>query len=268
VRLALSGRIVENDRAGFQTPTAFVGLAQQCGYEGMNLRSRQLTAETSDADFATLRQAIADAGLDVILINATVPTDAHGQRAFERLCTRSVALGCPALRVGIGDTNLADGQRACDTAAQHGLRLVTQMHTGGCMETFRLAADCIGRVDRPNYGGIVEPANHLMAGDAFSPDNLGLVADRLWMVNLQSLVVVRQAREDLSQLTLRDGTTLHYQRVPIQTNPDIDMDAVAAALRAVGYDGWINMLEPYPDVPDLAAYARDYADFLRPKLRV
>ena len=263
MKISLSGRIVENDQAPCQNAAEFVHLAQRGGYDAVNLRSRQLVAQTPQADFVRLRDALADAGLAVCMINASVPADADQRDAFERLCERGVELGCDLLRMSITPDNLAPGREACDVAAGHGLRVAQQMHTGAVNETFRMAADWTAQVGRANFGQIVEPANHVMIGEPFTPDNLRTLGDRLFMVNLQSLVVVDGPGEGLPAVTLTDGTRVPYQRVPIQTNPSIDVGAVVRALREVGYDGTINMLEPYPDGEDVATFCRDYATFLR-----
>ena len=263
MQISLSGRVVEHDQAGCRQAPEFLRLAQRCAYDGVNLRSRQLTVDTSAADFDRLRAAVAQAGLAVCMINAAAPADADTRGAFERLCERAVALGCGLLRLSITPDNLDAGRWACDAAADHGLRLAQQMHTGAVNETFRMAADWTAKVDRANFGQIVEPANHLMIGEAFSAANLRTLGDRLFMVNLQSLVVVDDPADDVPAVRLTGDREVHYRRVPVETNPGIDVAAAVAALREVGYDGWINMLEPYPEGEDLELFCRDYAAFLR-----
>ena len=263
MRMSLSGRIVEHDQAGCQNATDFLQLAKRCGYDGVNLRSRQLTRDTSAADFGRLRDALAETGLAVCMINASAPTDADQRAAFQRLCGRAADLGCELLRLSITPDNLDAGRWACDTAAGNGLRLAQQMHTGAVNETFGSAAEWTATVDRRNFGQIVEPANHVMIGEAFSADNLRRLGDRLFMVNLQSLVVVDDPADDVPAVALTNGTRVPYRRVPVQTNAQIDLGAVVAALQEVGYDGWINMLEPYPEGEDLDTFCRDYAAFLR-----
>ena len=266
MRISLSGRIVESEKAGFQDAVEFVGLASRCGYDGVNLRSRQLTVETPEADYQALRQALADAGLGVSMINASVPSAPDERETFERLCRRTAELGCDILRVSFGPDTIEAGRAACDVAAPHGIRLVMQMHTNSVNETFAMAADWTAQVDRPNFGVNAEPANHLMIGEAFSAESLRKLGDRLFIVSLQSLIVVPEPGGGVNQLKLSTGKQVCYTRVPIQDNTQIDVAAVAAALREVGYTGYLNMLDPYPDGEDLEAFCRDYAAHLRSKL--
>ena len=266
MKLSLSGRIVEHPDAPCQDPVAFARLAQRCGYDDVNLRSRQLTAETSADDYARLSDALTEAGLGVSMINAAVPSAPAERPAFERLCQRAADLGCNLLRVGFGPDTIEAGRTACDIAAPCGVRLVMQMHTGAVNETFGMAADWTAEVDRPNFGVNAEPANHLMIGEAFTADNLRKLGDRLWIVSLQSLIVVPEPGEGASQLKLTSGRQICFKRVPIQDNPQIDVAAVAGALREVGYDGCINMLEPYPAGEDLEAFCRGYLEHLRAQI--
>ena len=266
MRISLSGRVVEHTDAGCQDAVDFVRLAERCGYDGVNLRSRQLTVETPDAAFADLREALREAGLGVSMINTSIPSSAEERPAFEHLCRRAAELGCDLLRVSFGPDTIEAGRTACDMAAPHGVRLVMQMHTGAVNETFQMAADWTAEVGRANFGVNVEPANHLMIGEPFSAASLRTLGDRLWIVSLQSLIVVQAAGEGVAQLTLSDGRQVLFQRVPIQANPQIDVAAVGAALREVGYDGYLNMLEPFPAGEALEPFCRSYQEYVRGQL--
>jgi len=261
--ISLSGRVVEHDEAGCQDPAEFVALAKRCGYDGVNLRSRQLTADTPEATYQQLRAALADAGLGVSMINATVPSSPEEAEGYERMCRRAAELGCDILRVSFRPESIDAGRAACDTAARHGLRLVMQMHTGAVNETFAMAADWTAQVDRPNFGVNAEPGNHLMIGEAFDAENLRRLGDRLFIVSLQSLIVVDQPGEGVNQLKLSDGTPVLYKRVPLGENAQLDVAAMGAALREVGYEGAINVLEPYPAGEDLETFCRNTCSFLR-----
>jgi len=263
LEISLSGRVVESDKAGFQDGVEFVQLAARCGYDSVNLRARQITLATPDPDYHRLRQALADAQLGVSMINTPIPATPDERDPFERLCRRAAEMGCDILRVNFGPDTIDAGRAACDIAAPHDVRLVMQMHTNSVNETFQMAADWTARVDRPNFGVNAEPANHLMIGDTFAPAGLRKLGDRLFIVSLQSLIVVPEPGEGINKLKLTTGEEVCYKRVPIQSNPQIDVAAVAAALRDVGFDGTLNMLEPYPDGEDLETFCRDYANHLR-----
>jgi sugar phosphate isomerase/epimerase len=262
MRITLSGRVVEHEEAGFKDLAEFIGLAKRCAYDGVNLRAKQVGPDTSDEEFARVKQALADTGLELVIVDVTVPAEAGQLSGFERLCERVAELGCGLLRAAIMPNTLEPGRQMCDTADRHGLRLSMQMHTHSINETFAMAADWAAKVDRPNFGMTVEPANHLMIGQAFTAENLGVLGDRLFFCNLQSLIVVDEPDERTAQLSLSTGKPVIYKRVPIQTNPQIDVSNVAAALRGVGYTGPINMLDPYPDDEDLETFCSEYATFL------
>lgn len=261
MKLSLSGRLVESGGGTIVPLEAFLDVAKRCGYEGVDLRATQLGAAASDAEWDALRAALAERGVGVFETQYGQPIAGdEAERAFSRFARLTAELGGEGIRIG-GD--LATLKRAARLAASHGVRVLYQMHTGGPFETIASAAAAVAEVGEPNFGVMPEPANLLMAGEAFEEGMFEPLAGRILGVHVQTLEVRADAPDALK---LRDGTEVRYARVAYAENRQIDFAAFFAALRAVGFDGYVNELEPCPGAEALEAAAGDAAEFLRPLL--
>ncbi len=259
MKFSLSGRYVELGAAKHtMTNAQFIELAKRTGYEGVDLRASQLSPDSPPSTLQEVQSALKDTGLHVAIMGLKDAGE-KGLAALPKVLEMAKELHCGLIRIG-GDAEFI--KKAADLAAPHGIRLGSQMHTGGEFETFALAQQTLARIGRPNFGLITEPANHYMAGDTFTADNFRKIAPQIFASNIQSLVVLPPT-ETASKLKLRSGTTIGYKRLAIQQNTPMNIPAYFAGLRAVGFDGWVNMLEPVPEEKDVEKFAREYLVFLK-----
>ena len=259
MKFSLSGRFVEMGGGKLALPNAeFIAMARRAGYDGVDLRASQLSEDSPPRALEDVVGALKATGIEVAILGMK-DSGEKGLASMPKVIELARELGCKLLRVG-GDVEFM--KKAADVAAPHGIKLGCQMHTGGDFETFDLARQTLARIGRRNFGVITEPANHFMAGDAFTADNLRKVASHLFASNIQSLIVLPPA-EAPSRLKLRSGREIGYKRMPIQQNAAMNVPGYFAALRAVGFDGWVNMLEPAPEEKDIEKFAREYLVYLR-----
>jgi len=244
--LTLSGRILE---ASERRPSAleFVALAKEAGYDGVGLRGWQLPPENTQEDPADIKACLEDAGLCVSSI--TVPA-----AAVELTAPFARELNAKVLQVSGSVSELAGAAVHLDDD----MRLGPQMHTGGEFETVALAAETLARIADPRVGVVVEPANHMFAGETWSEDLFKPIAERIIGCNLQS-IEVGQGEQSLK---LCDGSTRVYRRVPARENTQADFHGFFAALRAAGYDGYVNVIEPASKTGSIEFFARETADYM------
>ncbi len=245
MRLCISGRILEgmDERPGIEE---FVAMAKRAGYDGVGLRPWQVPPDASAQDIDTLQRALDDSGLSV----SSIMTKSD---VVEQVLPVARALGVTVLQI---DKNFAEVAGLLDAD----MRLGPQMHTGGEFETVASAAEALDKLNSPKVGVIAEPANHMLAGEAWRDDLFAPLAGRIIGCNAQSIVVGRGA----GSLKLSDGTAVACERVPWAENDQADLGGFFRALRAAGYDDYVNMLEVAPkDVP-LEQFAANCANFLRP----
>ncbi|NOZ20652.1 MAG: hypothetical protein GXP25_06135 [Planctomycetes bacterium] len=260
MKLSLSGRLVESGGGTIIPVREFLDLAGRHGYEAVDLRATQLSADTSEADLAAIRAGLAENNLSVFEGAFRGKLDDGGETEFKKLAQIIADLGGEGIRAS-GD--LATLKKAAQLAAPFGLRILYQMHTGGDFETVERAAKSITEIGEPNFGVMAEPANHLMARETFSEDMFEPIKDHLFGVHVQTLEVGPDAE---NALKLADGTEVRYTRVEYVDNKQIDFKTFFAALKNAGFDGYVNELEPCPGKENLEKTVSKAAAFLKPFL--
>ncbi|MBT4817849.1 MAG: TIM barrel protein, partial [Lentisphaerae bacterium] len=188
--------------------------------------------------------------------------DGADDEAFSAFAAVIAELGGEGIRVGGALPVL---KKAAQLAAPHGVGILYQMHTGGPFETITAAAATIAEIDEPNFGVMPEPANLVMGREAFTENMFEPLRGRLLGVHVQTLVVSPDAA---NALKLADGTEIRYDRVAYHENRQTDFATFFAALRNVGFDGYVNELEPRPPIEELEETVRQAAEFLGQFTRV
>lgn len=258
MKFSISGRCVLPTKAGAglaMENAAFLAMAHDVGFDGVDLRWEQVNPTLPAAKVEEVRRICRETGLEVAAVNAK---DLAAE-PFRRMIALAQELGCGRIRVR-GD--VATLQQAADLARPAGIRIAEQMHTGAAFETVAAAGETLARVDRENFGVIIEPANLRMAGDTFTAANFEPLRDRIFWCHVQSIAVA-PAESAEGKVTLRSGVEIGFKRVAIHENTDCDFRGFFAALRGIGFDGYVNCLEPAPAADDWGRFFMDYLSFLR-----
>lgn len=235
-----------------------VQLAASTGFSGVELRATDGEPVTVDMDHAARRSAAAvltDAGISAISIAAYVKvadpeaTDdavvraglAHGYLAAE--------IGAPVLRVfpggdpiDVSDARATDrlGRIAAGLAGS-GVTVALETH-----DSHPRAADVRQVIDPCSSAQAIWDVLHTWRAGEPAADSATLLAGRLAYIQVKDVI----AADDLTPVAPGDG--------------QLPLHAVAAALRAIGYDGWLSWeyerawYPAAPSLPDLAARVASY----------
>lgn len=139
------------------------------------------------------------------------------------------------------------------------LRLVFQMHSGSPFGNVALVAGNLARIPCDRFGVMPEPVNLLFAGETWGDDLFVPLKGRIYGRNAQSIAL--DPGSD-AEVVMNDGRRVPYSRRAWPDNAAPGFPAFVSALRAVGYDDFINFIDSYqPDmsVHDLAASTAEYA---------
>jgi len=259
IKLGLSGRLIEAPD-GYQMPTTdFIRFAAEIGYQCVELRPRgQVTPQTTEAEVAAIRAALDAAGLVCAFVTFGEPQTDDSKPAFGRMCEITVGVGCPSIRVGVKEIPWV--QWACDVAAEHGLNLVSQIHTGTPLETVEGALETCAHLARENFGVAYEPGNFVLVGRDYGLAALQQLGDKLLSVSLQNIKPVPELEGP--------GVIAYggrgFRRCRIGDPEGVDFEEVFEALHAVGYDGYATVIEPISEVMDNLELARFAFDKLSP----
>jgi sugar phosphate isomerase/epimerase len=133
------------------------------------------------------------------------------------------------------------------------------MHSGSPFENMALATDTLSQISSKQFGLMPEPANLLFAGETWRDDLFVPLKGRIYGCNAQSIAL---DPESDSTVVMSDGRKVPYSRCAWPDNKALGFPAFVAALRAVGYNDYINFIDPSQpgmSVFDLAASTADYA---------
>jgi len=247
MKLSLSGRILQG-APEMSTPN-FIRLARDTGFDLVELRANQVPLESTDAELVELRQTLDDAGIGVSMIVVGNADQATSWVGVAR------ALGATHLRANGTVETLA----AAADALPDDLRLVFQMHSGSPFENVADAVDSLAQIQSDRFGLMPEPANLLFAGETWHDDLFVPLKGRIYGCNAQSIALDEKSD---SVVAMNDGRKVPYSRCAWPENDALGFPAFISALRAVGYDGFINFIDPsYPgmSVFDWAKKTADYA---------
>jgi len=259
MKLSLSGRIVElNGTTSAMSVCDFLHLAARCGYAAVDLRASQLNPKTTPEEIQAIADTLQTLKLDVYAGQYGGPlATPEDEKRLVSFAETLKALGGQGIRMSAAVPVL---KRASQLVAPLGLKIQYQMHTNSPFETIVGGAQVVREIGEPNFGLIPEPANFALAGLEFTEEMLEPLRGAIAGVHVQTLTVFPGGAQTL---TLSDGRAVSYTRVPYAENRCIPFATFFQALRHVGFDGYVNELEPRPGDGNSEAMALDAANFLK-----
>lgn len=270
MRLSLSTRVAEAPRRkdlALMALPALASVARQAGYRGVSMRASQVGLQSTPAEIAAARATLDAAGLAVSMVTANYDVPANNERAgvslreIGRHLDVAQALGCDLVRVGMKAlTDIPRARRACDEAAERGMRIAHQLHVCTLFEQVEMSLRVVREVGRPNFGLVYEPSNLLVCGEDYGEATIRAIAPHLFNVYLQNIAPRAGAPNTIE--TWVNGP-IAYDLVPFGDPRGIDFPKVFAALAAAGYDGWVTVHHNVANGTDIAAGSRGIADYLR-----
>lgn len=272
MQLSLSVRIAEDFKVKDRTRMDFGELARmaaRCGYDAICMRASQAGVRTEAGRLKGMRAQLDELGLGVTMVTGDVPLAANDENAG--LALRDIgpyldlaeALGAPLVRVMIKTAeDLEWAPRAAAAAAERGMTLAHQMHTGTLVETIDEALEIARVVDSPAFGITYEPANMMACGEEWGRAAIARLAPLIVNVYLQNHRLDPEGEDFLRR---REGV-VRVTNLPLDAGGGVDLGEVFAGLRDAGYDGPVTVHQAaMPGVPIAAAAAR-YFKILAPFL--
>jgi sugar phosphate isomerase/epimerase len=275
MKLSLSGRIAENEHVKESALVDLSDLARvaaRTGYQAVCLRPSQVSLETPTERLRDVRSILDRHGLGASMITPDARIARQGSapdagailRAFEPVLEIARVVGTGLVRVAIkGEADIPWAQRAADAARERGIRLVHQTHTATPFET---VADCramLARIDRPNFGITLEPANLALCGEEYGPAALRPLTGSVFNVYIQNLRPAPNGRETI----MTNRGPVRYERLVIGDSGGVDLPRFVAALHALEYDGYVTTHQPSIDGIATEALAGRVYDALAPLAR-
>jgi sugar phosphate isomerase/epimerase len=253
VRLSLSGFLFEDHTTQSLSVREFCALAQDAGYDGVELRRTQVSIETPQDARKDVLALVKDSGLHVTCLTTRhMPTTGTKRddffRAYLQLCGD---LRCGLLKTA-GEPEWL--RWAAAEAESTGVVIASNNHTGTVLETVDGTRQHLRAVDHPNFGLLFD-AMHLYAG---GQDCVVCIPD---FVSATRNILVHVQRPGP---TGDAGFFEHWERTLAGSAPDApDWPAALRTYRALSYDGPITLVENGWPVGERESVARRGAEILR-----
>ena len=270
MKLSLSTRIAESfsDKEKAAVPFEdFSELAKDNGYHAICMRASIVGIQSPKERVTAVRQIIDRLSLTVSMVTGdfAIPQNSargpDGLRNITPYLDLAEAFTCGLMRICMKkEEDIAWAQRACDEAAERGIRLAHQCHVASLFETIEGSVDVLRRVDRPNFGIIYEPANLRMCGQPYGVEALNAFEPYLFNVYLQNYMPNPEGKANVE--TWVRGT-VYFDHVPLHDPRGVNWHEVFDALETVGYDGYVTVHQALAEIMAPAEAAQVSADYLR-----
>lgn len=235
-------------------------LAAEVGLGGIEWRVTEKAPEpvTQIGYWSGNRATVDIADVEDNLARAKVIADRHGLQMpilgtymscgdldlVEAAMRAAAKVGCPKLRVGpprydgsrpygeLFAEATAQFRRVAQLARQHRVQACIEMHMGNITPSAGLAHRLVSQFDPAEVGVIFDPGNMVVEGFENYQMGLELLGDYLSHVHAKNCLW-EPAGEQAGAAKWR------WRMVPL-TQGQADWSAIVAALRRVGYEGWLS----------------------------
>ena len=270
MKLSLSVRVAESydeTRVPAMSLESLAKLAATEGYSALCMRASQLGVQTPLDVVRRKRDELSKIGLAVSMVTGDFPIPENTDEAPDALrniapyLDLAEALGADLLRIGMKtEEDVRWAQRACDEAAERGMRLAHQSHTASLFEQVGPSLDVIGRVDRRNFGIIYEPANLATCGEDYGSETIKRFSPHLFNVYFQNSVVHPSGQS--RAITWCRGE-VRSDQVTMWGGEGIDFPTITATLEELGYDGYVTLHQAATPPTSTEEFARETARYLK-----
>ena len=275
MKLSLSVRVAEsltNKRIPAMSLEDLAEVALPSGYRALCIRASQLGIQTPLDEVREKREWLESRGLAVSMITGDFPIPENTDDAPDALrnitpyLDLAEALDSDLMRIGMKTyDDIAWAQRACDEANERGMRLAHQSHTASLFEQVEESLVVVSKVARENFGIIYEPANLVQCGEPYGASTIRAFAPHIFNVYFQNL---RESPDGESLAHTWSRGEVRFDQVTMWGGEGVDFPGIMAALKEVGYDGFVTLHQsatpptpPEEFVSRTADYLRGLADF-------
>jgi sugar phosphate isomerase/epimerase len=238
MKLALSGFLFEDNYASQSLDLrSFFSLARAIGYEGVELRDTQIRPDSPPSLKEEVQRLVHAEGLPVTCLTARyLPASGPERDAFfVRYLDLCQDLGCRLLKISSDAVWLRE---AAARAEACGVTLTTNNHIGSRLETIAGTRDYFREIHHPAFR-LLYDALHLSLG---GEDYVGFIQE---CFPLTCNILVHSLRPPVpGETPTLDYSGKKWTRVlPDDPGAQPDWPAVLSRFKALGYQGWITVIE-------------------------
>jgi sugar phosphate isomerase/epimerase len=239
MKLCLSARAFAVSGGTYSiTVEDLIQLAKDIGYDGITLRRGQLDETTPEAEVDRIRELLRRHDVPCSFVTGSSAKDEAGLQALCAVIDRAASVGAFVVQPSVRDrAEVPWMQRAADHAAAQNVVLAPQLHNRTAHENAEQAVDLVDSVGRKNFG-ITFEGSHLLLQQRPVRDGAAvrLLGRRIFSVCVQDYRLA-PGEPDAGNY---DGTP--YKPCLPDDPRGVNLPDIFAALREVGYDGFVTVM--------------------------
>jgi len=260
--LAASPRMFER-RTGYDLDLPqLVELLSEIGYEGLELRRRQINESSTPAEIASTRQVLRRYNLRCAYLIAAGLENEAALNDATRLLGVALALGASLLRVQlVREEEIPFAQKLADRAARRGVRVMSQLRGGTLFADLDMALATLARIGRDNFGVAFEASHLMMEGQPeYGEGAIKRLGSRVFACFLEAYKPAPEGSELPEALYVLGRAWL--PALPGEQG-SADIPSIYRGLLGVGFDGPLVVTCPRHPQVESRNLARIWHDYLR-----
>ena len=269
MKLAMSVRVAEsfsNKKESSMTIDELIDTAKSNGYRALCMRASTAGTHSPAETVSEYAAKIRAAGLAVSMVTGDFAIPMNNDDGPQ--CLRNItpyldlaaAFGADLIRVCMKkEEDIAWAQRSCDEAQERSIRLAHQAHDAGIFETVDGSVDVLKKIDRENFGIIYEPANWMIADEPYGRAAIEQV--RPWIFNVYVQNHRLNPAGETAVNTWKRGP-VRVDHIGLWEDGGVEFERVFAALRAIGYEGYVTVHQAFEGVMTVDEAVRKSAAYL------
>ncbi len=273
MKLSLSVRVAEsfeNKEKSSLTIEEIVAMAKRHGFPALCMRASQVGVHSPKEKAAGTASAIGNAGLRVSMITGDFAVPKNDDQG--PMCLRGIGpyldlaetFGADLIRVCIKkEEDIEWARKASKEAAKRRIRLAHQSHTSSMFETVEGSLRVLKAIGQPNFGLIYEPANWMIAGEAYGSAAIRKLRPHIFNVYVQNHAIRPEGKAE--QATWKRGI-VKIDHIGLWEKGGVDSADLFGALRETGYEGYVTVHQSFHGVMPVEDAVAKSAAWLRPLL--
>lgn len=273
MKLSMSVRVAEsfsNKKESSMTIDELIDTAKRNGYQALCMRASTAGTHSPRETIDEYAAKIRAAGLEVSMVTGDFAIPMNNDEGPQ--CLRNItpyldlaaAFESGLIRVCMKkEEDIEWAQRACDEAKERGIRLAHQAHDASIFETVEGSVDVLNKIDRENFGIIYEPANWMIADEPYGREAIDKV--RPWLFNVYVQNHRLNPDGEAAVDTWKRGP-VRLDHIGLWQEGGVDFESVFAALRGIGYAGFVTVHQAFEGVMSVDEAVRKSAAYLAERI--
>lgn len=198
-KLALSGRIFEEDYKKNIPLEKFVKIASDIGYQGIELRSTQVSLETPYKDVKKYAGIIKDYGLEVVCMEVRGYPLLENENLFINCLELAREFNCKIIKIG-GESDKT--RRYAEISQKYGIKIGLNNHIGtennpNYTETIERTVSYLNSINHPNFGILYDACHLFISGSEYGEEAINKIKDKIFYVLVQYIVEVSEENSEI-----------------------------------------------------------------------